>query len=91
MGIHQGAGVVEKRRAVRSQSDRARRAFDQPLADRGLQSLQLHADSGLRSAERLRGPGETLQFGHQQERLHRGNVEGGHLFITNVYHCYRNR
>ena len=62
-------------RTVGGQPDRARRAFDQPLADHGFQPLQLHADRSLRGAERLGGAGEALQFGHQQEGLHRGDVE----------------
>jgi len=51
--------VVQERGAVGGQPHRPRRALDQPLAEHGLKPLQLHADRGLRGAERLGGAGKT--------------------------------
>ena len=39
------------------------------FSEHGLQPLQLHADGGLRGAQRLGGAGKALQFGDQQEGL----------------------
>jgi hypothetical protein len=73
--FHQRAGMGQERRALGRQSHRARRALDQPLADHALQPLQLHADGGLRGAERLGGPGKAVQLGDPQERLHRIDIQ----------------
>ena len=91
MRFDQRAGVGQERRAVGGQSDRARRAFDQPLADHSLQSLQFEADRGLGGAERFGRAGETLQFGDQQEGLHGIDVESAHGIINIRYHCYEYR
>jgi hypothetical protein len=71
MRRHQSARVFEKHSTLGGQANRTRRTFDQPFADHGFQPLQLHADRGLRRAQRLGGAGKTLQFGDQHEGLHR--------------------
>ncbi len=91
MRLDQGAGVGQERRTLGGQRHRPRRTLDQPLAQHALQPLQLHADGGLRRAERLGGAGEALQFGDQQERLHRVDIECAHVIINNSYHCYQYR
>jgi hypothetical protein len=32
-----------------------------------------------------------LQFGDQQERLHRIDIQRAHIIINNSYHCYEQR
>ena len=91
MRFDQRARMMQECGAVGGQSHRPRRALDQPLADHSLQPLQLHADGGLRRAERLGGAGEALQLGDQQEGLHGIDVQGAHVIITNRYHCYERR
>ena len=88
VGFHQRPAVGQERCTLGGQRDRPRRALDQPLADHALQPLQLHADGGLGGAERLGGAGKALQFGDQQERLHRIDIQRGHVIINNGYHCY---
>ena len=82
---------MQERGAVGGQSDRARRAFDQPPADHGLQPLQFQTDRCLGGAEGFGRAGKTLQFGDQQEGLHGIDVEGAHVIINNRYHCYEQR
>ena len=77
MRLDQRAGGDEERGAVGGQPYRARRAFDQPLAQGALQPLQLHADRGLGVAERFGGAGEAFQFGDQQEGLHGRDIQRG--------------
>ena len=91
MRLDQRAGMGQERRAVGGQPHRARRALDQPFADHALQPLQLHADGGLRGAERLGGAGKALQFGDQQEGLHGIDIQRAHVIINNGYHCYEQR
>ena len=78
MGLDQRAGGAEEGGAVGGKPHRARRAFDQSLAKQRFQPLQLHADRGLRFAERFGGAGEALQFGDQQEGVHGRDIEGGY-------------
>jgi len=86
MRLDQRACMMQERRAVGGQSDRARRTFDQPFSQHRLQPLQLHADGGLGGAERFGGAGEALQFGDQQEGLHGIDIQRAHVIITNGYH-----
>ena len=82
---YQCAGMILKRCAVCREADRAGRAFDQPLLERRLQPLQLHADAGLRRSKDFRGAGEALQVGHQQEGLYCWDVQRGHFIIMYRY------
>ena len=91
MRFEQCAGVRQECCALGGQSHRARRALDQTLADHGLKPLQLHADGGLRLAQRFGGAGEALQLGDQQEGLHRVDVQRAHVIINIGYHCYEER
>ena len=91
MRFHQDPRMMQKRRAVGGQADRARRALDQPLGENAFQPLQLQADRGLRRPQRLGGAREAMQFGDQQEGLHGVDIERAHGVITIGYHCYKQR
>ena len=86
MRLDQRAGRGKERAAVGCEPYRARRAFDEALAQGGLQPLQFHADRSLGGAEHLGSTGKALEFGHQQEGLHGRDIQRGHGIITDTYH-----
>ena len=71
-------------RTARRKADQPRRALDQSFTQPILQSLQLHADGGLRGVERLGRAREALEIGHQNKGLYRFNVQGRHIVYAKL-------
>jgi hypothetical protein len=74
----QMARGAEKRAALRRQPDLPRGSLQKAPAETVFQPLDLQADRRLRGVQRLRGPGKTVQIGHQHKGLHRLDVERSH-------------
>jgi hypothetical protein len=86
VGGDEVARAVEERRPLRRQPHRARRPFDQTVAQPILQPPQLHADGALRRAQSLSRAREALIVGHHHEGPDRLHIERGRAPHPNSPH-----